>query len=96
VPIYALCAQERLGSRDGSPWFVDEAAYVAFGGKRAFVPVIKAGAQDGDDVLSGARTRLLDALDGVGRGEFPPRPHDPMICRYCAYSTVCRKDYVGD
>jgi hypothetical protein len=39
---------------------------------------------------------VLDIVDGIGRGEFPPRPHDPMICRYCAYAPVCRKDYVGD
>jgi hypothetical protein len=40
--------------------------------------------------------RLFVAADGIGRGEFPPRPHDPMICSYCAFSSVCRKDYVGD
>ena len=39
---------------------------------------------------------LLAALDGIGAGSFPPRPHDEMICRYCAYPSVCRKDYVGD
>ena len=34
--------------------------------------------------------------EGIASGEFPPRPHDEIICRWCAYSTVCRKDYVGD
>ena len=38
----------------------------------------------------------LEVLDGIGAGAFPPRPHDEMICRWCAYSTVCRKDYIGD
>ncbi len=84
VPIYALCVQERLGARDGVPWAVDEAAYIAFGGKRAFVPVVKPGASEADEALSGARTRLLNVLAGIARGEFPPRPHDPMICRYCS------------
>jgi RecB family exonuclease len=96
VPIYALCAQERLQERDDSPWTIDEAAYVAFTGKRSLVPVVKAGAADAAAVLDDARGRLLDVLDGIGRGVFPPRPHDPMRCRYCAYSVVCRKDYVGD
>jgi hypothetical protein len=96
VPIYALCAQERLSERDGIPWQVDEAAYVAFTGKRSLAPVVKVGGTDAADVLGTARARVLDIVDGIGRGEFPPRPHDPMICRYCAYAAVCRKDYVGD
>ncbi len=96
VPIYALCAKERLETRDGHPWHVEEAAYVAFAGTRAFVPVIRAGAGDADATLAAARDRVFAAADAIGRGEFPPRPHDPMMCGYCAYPSVCRKDYVGD
>ena len=93
VPIYALCAQERLTERDGIPWQIDEAAYVAFSGKRTLVPVVKAG-RDGSPALADARARLFEVLDGIAGGVFPPRPHDEMICRYCAYPSVCRKDYV--
>ena len=96
VPIYALCAQERLQERDGVAWEVDDAAYVAFTGRKALVPVIKSGGQEATAALASARARLFEVVDGIGRGEFPPRPHDPMICRYCAYVAVCRKDYVGD
>ena len=96
APIYALCAQERLAERDGRAWHIDEAAYVAFAGKRPLVPVVRPGASDRDDVLARARTRVMDVVDGVERGEFPPRPYDPRICSYCAYPSVCRKDYVGD
>jgi len=93
VPIYALCAQERLTERDGARWEIDEAAYVAFSGKRTLVPVVKAGS-DGSSALGDARARLFDVLDGIAEEIFPPRPHDEMICRYCAYPSVCRKDYV--
>jgi len=93
VPIYALCAQERLHDRDGKTWSVAEAAYIAFSGKRSLVPVIGAG-EDAGPVLVSARERLLEVVDGVSRGEFPPRPHDIMMCRSCAYPAVCRKDYV--
>jgi ATP-dependent helicase/nuclease subunit B len=96
VPIYALCARERLEERDGAEWVVHDAAYVAFTGKRTLVPVIRPGRDEAPEVLDGARARLLDVLSGIGVGLFPPKPHDPMICRYCAYSSVCRKDYVGD
>jgi ATP-dependent helicase/nuclease subunit B len=96
VPVYALCAQERLAGRDGRTWDVDEAAYVAFSGKRALVPVVKGGAADAPAILEAARERVLAAVDAIERGEFPPRPHDPIMCGYCAYPSVCRKDYVGD
>jgi RecB family exonuclease len=101
VPIYALSAQEREASGDGHQWTIDEAAYIAFSGKRSYVPVVKpprrgsgqAGSAGGE-VLSAARERLFAAIDGIERGEFPARPHDPIICTYCAFVTVCRKDYV--
>lgn len=95
VPIYALCAQELLAARDGRAWQVDEAAYVAFSGRRALVPVVT-DHSEAAEVLAAARTRVLNVVDGIGGGVFPPRPHDPAICRYCAYTSVCRKDYVGD
>ena len=47
-------------------------------------------------VLTAARARVLDIVDRIERGEFPPKPHDLHICTYCAYPSVCRKDYVGD
>jgi RecB family exonuclease len=101
VPIYALSALEREEPGDGAPWTIDEAAYIAFSGKRSYVPVIKptrrGSGQPGnasDEVLSAARQRLFAAVDGIERGEFPARPHDPIICTWCAFVTVCRKDYV--
>ncbi|HYS24489.1 MAG TPA: PD-(D/E)XK nuclease family protein [Vicinamibacterales bacterium] len=96
VPIYALCAQERLAGQRGGTWQVDEAAYVAFTGKRSLVPIVRAGRDDQDSVLADARGRLLDLISAIERGEFPPRPYEPRICSYCAYPSVCRKDYIGD
>jgi RecB family exonuclease/inactivated superfamily I helicase len=93
VPIYALSARERQAASDGETWTIDEAAYIAFSGKKSYVPVIKPGT-GGDEALAAARERLFNAIDGIERGEFPPRPHDPIICTYCAFVTVCRKDYV--
>ena len=91
VPVYALCAQERLASRDGREWTVDEAVYVSFAGKKAIVEV----ADDNDPrLLSTARERVFELVDQINAGVFPPRPNDPIMCGYCAYSSVCRKDYV--
>ena len=95
VPIYALCAQELLRSRGDGDWVIDEAAYLAFGGKRPHVPVVASGGAHAGEVLDAARERLLQVVDGIARGEFPPRPHDQVICDACAYAAVCRKDYVA-
>jgi RecB family exonuclease/inactivated superfamily I helicase len=96
VPIYALCAQERLMARDLAPWAVDEAAYVAFSGRQPLAAVVKPGSSEAATTLDGARERLFDIVEAIGRGEFMPRPHDRRICNHCAYPTVCRKDDVGD
>ena len=96
VAIYALCAQERLHERDGGTWTVDEAIYLAFRGKRSLAPVVRAGDAESRQALEAARTRLLHIVDRIGRGEFPPQPHDEILCDFCAYAAVCRKDYVHD
>ena len=51
---------------------------------------------DDNSVFADARSRLLDIVDAIQRGEFPARPYEVRICSYCAYPSVCRKDYVGD
>lgn len=95
-PIYALCAKEALERRDGAPWQVEEASYLGFSGQRSFVPLVRASAKDADERLADAAARVRAVVDGVRAGQFPPRPLDEMSCRYCAYPSVCRKDYVGD
>jgi len=98
VPVYALCAREQLADSQGATWSIDEAAYLAFTGVRTVVPVVRTGtpAADADAVLARARERLFEAVDGVERGEFPPRPYELRLCTSCAFPSVCRKDYVGD
>jgi len=95
VAIYALCAQERLRERDGGNWPIAEAIYLAFGGKRSQAPVVKAGDPDSES-LEAARTRLHRIVDRIAMGEFPAQPHDEILCDFCAYTAVCRKDYVHD
>jgi RecB family exonuclease len=96
VPLYALFVAERLGERDGVPWAIEEASYVAFRGKRTVAQVIKPGAANRVSTLADVRTRTLEILDHVSAGEFPVRPRNLMMCRYCSYPSLCRKDYVSD
>jgi RecB family exonuclease len=94
LAIYSLCVQQRLGGYLGRSWTVGEAAYLAFKGPRRVVPLFSP--SDRDRILLESQERLVGALDAIGRGEFPPRPHDVHQCETCTYTAVCRKDYVGD
>ena len=92
VPIYALSAQEELAASDGNAWSIDEAAYLVFTGKKSYVPIVSPGGSARDNPLEAARERLFAITDGVAAGAFPPRPHEPIICTWCPYPSVCRKD----
>jgi RecB family exonuclease len=95
LSIYGVCAEQRLAGRHGRQWTLGEAAYLAFKGPRRVVPLFQSPEGRGE-VLADAQQRLADALDAIGRGEFPPTPDDVHRCETCAFASVCRKDYVGD
>jgi CRISPR/Cas system-associated exonuclease Cas4 (RecB family) len=92
---YAVCLPQHLRRTTGEQWEVGEAAYIAFGEpQRAVRPVVD-GTPKSAQVLIEAQARVLDAVDGIERGEFPPRPATTRLCATCAYAAVCRKDYAG-
>ncbi len=95
LPVYTVCAVQHLRRTRGEEWEPGEAGYIAFGQDRQFVPMLARG-KSRESALIDAQTRLLDAVDRIERGEFPPTPADPMMCTYCAHAAVCRKDYVGE
>ena len=92
VAIYALSAQERLTADHGEWWGIEEAAYIAFSGKKSYVPVISPGASGADEALGSARDRVFDITSSIADGAFLARPYEPIICTWCAYPSVCRKD----
>lgn len=94
LPIYGLCAEQRLSGYRGRAWTFGEAAYVAFKGPKRVVPLFSA--SDRDRVLAEAQVRLVSVVDAVERGDFPPAPDDIFRCETCSFTSVCRKDYVGD
>lgn len=95
LPIYAVCAQQRFRGAGGEHPEIAEAAYLAFGSEDPFKAVVSDVKEAGPVLVDGQR-RFLDAVDGIERGEFPPRPADPMTCASCAFASVCRKEFVGD
>jgi RecB family exonuclease len=95
LPVYGICAEQRLGGRHGRDWKVSRAGYVAFKEKNAFVSL--AGPSSPlDQALADGEQRLVQAIAAIERGEFPVRPDEPFLCTRCGYAGVCRKDYVGD
>jgi RecB family exonuclease len=95
LPIYSLCAEQRLAGHLGRSWQLSEAAYLAFKGPKRVVPLFATSA-DRTKVLAEAQERLADTVDAIERGEFPPTPDDVWRCETCSFASVCRKDYVGD
>jgi ATP-dependent helicase/nuclease subunit B len=94
LPVYGLCAEQHLAGHQGREWKVSRAGYVAFKEKNAFVNV--GGSVPLERALEEGAQRLVAAVDGIERGDFPVRPEEPYRCMWCGYAGVCRKDYVGD
>jgi CRISPR/Cas system-associated exonuclease Cas4 (RecB family) len=61
---------------------------------RAWVPLDQR--RDIREVMFDGQHQFLAAVDQIEQGQFQMRPTEPYRCVYCEYSTVCRKDYVGD
>ena len=95
LPIYAVCSEQYLADRrtDG-PWKVKDAYYLAFKKEGLAAPMVKKG--ELEQALDDGQQRFLDAVDGISQQEFPVRPAEPFNCKYCGYSTVCRKKDVED
>jgi ATP-dependent helicase/nuclease subunit B len=95
LPVYSVCAEQRLVSHRGRSWELGEAVYLAFKGPRRVVPLFSS-AGERPKILAEAQQRLVETIDAIARGEFPPTPDDVWRCEMCSFSAVCRKDYVGD
>ena len=93
LPLYSRCLEQQLEPRHGQPWRAGEATYVAFGDPRFYVPL---GRGSLAKHLNEGEDRAVEVLGGIEQGEYPVRTAELYRCSYCAYPTVCRKDYVGD
>ena len=76
-------------------WSLGEAAYLAFKGPKRVVGLFSTD-DERQKVLADAQQRLVDTVDNIAAGRFPPTPDDVFRCETCTYASVCRKDYVGD
>lgn len=95
LPVYKLCAEERLDMHRGRHWRVSEAGYLAFGRPEPFVPVVTPG-DAAQQKVTAAIAKVVDVVDRIESGAFPVTPAEPHMCMFCGYAAVCRKDYVDD
>lgn len=95
LPIYAVCAEQQLDGHRGRRWRLGQASYLSYEGADAVVGLTRTPAELPSRIAE-AQSRLLDVLDDIAAGHFPPRPAERSLCTYCAYAAVCRKDYVGE
>jgi RecB family exonuclease len=94
LPVYGVCAEQHLAGRHDRTWTLGRAGYVAFREKNAFSAV---GASSSlKQALEEGQVRFLAAVEAIEQGTFPVKPDEPFLCTRCGYSSVCRKDYVGD
>ena len=93
LPIYSVSAEQRLAGYGGRDWTLGGAAYVAFGGRTALVNLERR-PSGLTEVLRDGQQRFLEAVSGIERGEFPPRPAEQTLCDTCPYPAICRKDFV--
>ena len=93
LPVYGLCQSRALAGADGTARTLTAAAYFSFNHRK------DAKIYEGTDVealLADGQARLVKAVDAIERGEFPARPNEPRDCNWCAYPSICRKEYAGD
>jgi RecB family exonuclease len=92
---YAHVAEQRFRGHAGRQWSVRAADYVACRG-RAVTHALGRNDSERDERLAKAQHDLVDAVEAIARGEFPPRPAELRLCTWCPYDRVCRKDYADD
>lgn len=95
LPIYSVCVEQRLAGYRGRTWTLGEASYLSYEGTEPLVGLVRK-TEELRGRLAEAQGQMLDVLDGIAAGHFPPRPAERSLCNYCAFAAVCRKDYVSD
>jgi RecB family exonuclease len=94
IPVYALCAEQRLAGHRGRTWQVSEAGYLAFGRAEPFIAIVSG--EDRAETIATAGEALVETTAQIESGAFPVTPVEPHLCMYCGFAAVCRKDYVEE
>lgn len=94
LQVYTTAVAQQLQKTDGTGPVPSEAFYLSMEGEPPIRAIRPGKGQTLDDVLKAAEGRLVQALDDIGAGHFPPRPVPRSLCRLCPFDAVCRKAFV--
>lgn len=89
LPIYSAGVRARLSAERGRDIAASEAMYLSFEGPEAVWPLEERG-KSFDELVTAAEHRLVQALDDIAAGHYPPRPETRNLCSMCAFVAVCR------
>ncbi|MEY4634766.1 MAG: hypothetical protein RJA55_564 [Acidobacteriota bacterium] len=89
LPIYSAGVRARLSAGRGADLRPSEAMYLSFEGPDAVVSLAERG-KSFDELVTAAEHRLVQALDDIAAGHYPPRPETRNLCGRCAFVAVCR------
>jgi hypothetical protein len=89
LPIYSAGVRARLAAERGAGLTASEAMYLSFEGPDAVVSLAERG-KSFDELVTAAEHRLVQALDDIAAGHYPPRPETRSLCGMCAFVAVCR------
>jgi len=89
LPIYSAGVRARLSAERGVDLTASEAMYLSFEGPQAVVPLEERG-KTFTELVTSAEHRLVQALDDIAAGHYPPRPDARNLCGMCAFVAVCR------
>jgi RecB family exonuclease len=89
LPIYSAGVRARLSAERGGDLTASEAMYLSFEGPQAVVPLEERG-KSLAELVTTAEHRLVQTLDDIAAGHYPPRPETRNLCGMCAFVAVCR------
>jgi RecB family exonuclease len=89
LPIYSAGVSARLSAERGKTLAASEAMYLSFEGPLAVVPLEERG-KSFAELVTTAEHRLVQTLDDIAAGHYPPRPEARNLCSMCAFVAVCR------
>jgi len=89
LPIYSAGVRARLSAERGVDIAASEAMYLSFEGPAAVMSLEERG-KSFTELVTTAEHRLVQALDDIAGGHYPPRPETRNLCGMCAFAAVCR------
>ena len=91
LAVYTSCIEKQFQAERGSAWKAVEPIYVAFGDPKTVVPIPNKSLRK---AIGASEKQVMKITQEIEDGHYPVSPISTFNCKFCDYSTICRKDYV--